>query len=101
MKTCMYIYGWIYIRQTYPCEPRAAVGPKGEAPSRLQGLEELVGLEEGGEIPGIDEADDEDVPQGNGGDARLGLERGRRSASVAGHDGSLSEDLIWPDCVSG
>jgi hypothetical protein len=75
----------MHVSKTYPCEPRAASGPKGQAPSRLQGLEKLIGLEKGGQIQGIEQPQDDDVPQRHGRETRLGLERGRRSALVAGH----------------
>lgn len=71
--------------KTYPCEPRAASGPKGQAPSRLQRLEKLIGLEEGGQIQGIEQPKNDDVSQWDGRETRLALERGRRSALVAGH----------------
>lgn len=47
--------------QAHPGEPWPTVRPKREAPGGLEGLEELIGLEKGGNTPCVDEADGDDV----------------------------------------
>lgn len=81
----MYVICEYNVYKTYPREPRAASGPKRQAPGRLQHLEKLIGLEKSGQIQGIEQPQDDNVSQRNGRETRLALERGRRGALVAGH----------------
>lgn len=46
-------------KTTYPRQPGTTLGPKSKIPGGLESLEVLIGLEEGCDPIGIDEADNE------------------------------------------
>jgi hypothetical protein len=58
---------------THPGQPCAAVCAKGQRPGGLEGLEELVGLEEGAQGEGVEQAE--------------GQHQGQQHVAVAGHGG--------------
>lgn len=47
----------------YPGQPCAAIGPKCNAPCRLESLEVLIGLEESAHAESIDEPEEKQQPE--------------------------------------
>ena len=44
-------------RRIYPCDPCLLLAAEGELPGGLEALEEVVGLEEGAQSQGVDDAE--------------------------------------------
>lgn len=62
---------------THPRQPGALIIAERDLPGRLQGLEELIGLEEGSDDKGIEKAEgNEEEENVFGGGQRLELSRG-------------------------